>query len=69
MPELVGYLHCKKCIEEKLIPDIEAGVTEEGELVINCRNHDLLVAKFELKDPPLMRCDTCGLPLGNGHKH
>jgi hypothetical protein len=37
--QIKQFLHCRRCLEERTIPNVEAGFTDRG-LQIRCRTHD-----------------------------
>lgn len=39
------YLHCRDCLDQLEPPDVEIGVTQEGDLVIWCARHEKLVMR------------------------
>ena len=50
MNEIKLYFHCRKCIEEKLPQNIEAGWTDEG-VRVDCKIHKekIISLDFEVK--------------------
>lgn len=71
----VLYLHCQKCLDDvagsALSPAdymrLEVAISEEGDLIVNCRRHHEEVAFFEnesiaeaLRAIPFEACDSCG---------
>lgn len=58
------YLHCRKCFEMGEPPNIEAGIThgDVPDIVVWCKNHDIQVSRFQLKDPPQnLKCECCNV--------
>lgn len=41
------YFHCARCVQEKEPPNIEVGISKEGDLIVWCRNHDARVAYYD----------------------
>lgn len=62
MTKPVFYLHCKRCIEEKVPADIEAYADDKGAVVIHCLNHGLVIYKTPDKtmDVSTLKCGHCG---------
>lgn len=63
------YLHCRRCIEERVVPDIEAFVDHDGKLFVWCRNHDCEV--FHTKEPAVnpaaLACEACQKGVEHAH--
>ena len=62
MPELDGYVHCKRCIvdsgDEPYIQNIEVGVKDNTDLYVNCKTHEVMITKFKI-EPVNTECDCC----------
>lgn len=61
------YIHCRKCIAEKITPEVlEIGV-EGSYMSITCRRHGF-VHEFFLRNPPKLEgCEMC--KTGKEHTH
>jgi len=44
--DILGYFHCKKCVENKLKPTIECGWTPKG-LQVRCYTHDINIINMD----------------------
>lgn len=68
--EIAMFLHCRECLTSNARPQmIEAGISQDGFLVVRCRRHDLPVAQFQLAENPIadLECADCG--GGPDHRH
>jgi hypothetical protein len=66
---ILSFIHCRKCAQANVAPDIEVGLVAPNWLRVWCRNHDSLIADFELATPLVLRCDVCGQPIDEHHSH
>ena len=62
LPQLDGYVHCKKCIQETgdepYTQYIEVGVKDNTDLYVNCKIHDMVIGTFVIQ-PIDTECDCC----------
>jgi hypothetical protein len=70
----VAFLHCSRCIGDGNSPSLSVGVSTEGDMIVWCIIHDVLVHRFknaDLSKELLMvageDCDVCA-DCGHGHR-
>lgn len=66
----VHYLHCVKCLHQnpknpRAWDRLSVSVDADGQLLLWCNRHQVLVGGWGLKDPPRVRCAQC--PPENVH--
>lgn len=55
------YLHCRQCMQERVTPNLDSFVDDDGKLYIWCRNHDREVFHTHepVIDPTKINCEAC----------
>lgn len=63
------YLHCRRCVEEGVRPNIESFVDKNGVLWVWCRNHDIEVyhTRSSVMDVSQMTCGACESTVPHAH--
>lgn len=57
--QITTYLHCGTCLRDGQSPQLEVGITNNNEIQVWCKRHQLNVALFtSLTDLP-HGCDAC----------
>jgi hypothetical protein len=69
--DIRAFIHCTRCVKQKIKPDIEVGLVAPTILRVWCRVHDVPIGDFDLAAPmPGVRCSVCGHDLIEGtHTH
>lgn len=66
---ILSFIHCRRCVESKQRPHIEAGLIAPTVLRVWCKTHDTLIVDLALAEPLPLRCDVCGKLITADHTH
>lgn len=64
-----AFMHCAACVQDRRRARIAVGLVDPVTIRIWCNNCNKLVTEFILAEPEEVRCDHCGLPIDDNHRH
>jgi hypothetical protein len=64
-----AFVECGKCIEASRRSKLYLGLIDEETLRVWCVACNTRVVDLKLARPVALRCDICGEPLTEGHRH
>jgi hypothetical protein len=66
---ILAFLACRRCVTSQRRYKLSVGLIAPTVVRVWCATCNTKVVDLTLAEPMAVRCDSCGTPITEGHKH